>query len=141
MTALIIPAAAAAGGYNTIHIIKTDGTSIPLHIEPDMEIRVADGALNVSASTTALSLPLGQVSGWEYSIAGAIDDVRVDKANILFDGNRLSFPCPVDVAVYTTDGRCVRSLSGASDIDFSDLMPGAYIVACGDAPTFKIAVR
>lgn len=148
-------AAEAAQGYRSIVVNRTDGTSMTVNLQSDIEASIAEGNLKLTSAKGNIILPVSDVRSWSFSsLPGgdeywtAINGIGADSENVaIYYADRLlsvsGLAAGVNLSIVAIDGRvCYSSLASGDliSVDLSAYPAGVYVVACGGR-SFKIAIR
>lgn len=142
--ALLTAALAAATSYRSLVIHRADDSVVAVNIEENMTTSVADGNLQITNGKHTLSLPVGELTYWNFSTeagpsleTAGIETVSADRpqVTITLTGSTLQLSgLPAGgcrVSLFATDGRLIldrRVSSGETSLDISGLAPALYIL-------------
>lgn len=147
----------SAAGYSSVVVHCTDGTSVCIAMESDMQARVLLSTLELSCQKGYIEFPAADVNKLTFSTEpgdntlwglSAIGDVAVDgsiEPGVTRDGSVIrvtNLPDGSKVSVVTMAGAVVTSavVSGEYTMPVDDFTAGVYIVTVNDK-SFKIAIN
>lgn len=138
-------------GWQTVVVIKNDGSTVAVQGEKDFFAKMADGELRFESSKGYIAIPLDEVKRWVYSTEpGDAEWASISAPSVASDvivkrlGNVImleNLPAGSHVGLVALNGVTLLSAvaSESYKIDLSDMESGLYLLTFNNQ-TIKIAV-
>lgn len=139
-------------GYLSIVFNRTDGSTLAIAIEDDMNVNLTDGNVALSCAKGALIVPIDDLKYWSYSKKqgdnsqwSGIDKITDDTIDIILTENYVllqNLPENSSIRLVAMDGRVIVAdkASGEYQLNISELAQGVYILTYNET-SIKFAVK